>query len=256
MKRTISVLVPLAISLGIAACSTPGSPSASHPPEAPVTSPSAVPVPEASPSADATVAPTAATNPSGQPEPPSTEPTTPGIEYRVTYDWGVPSNQVTIPHTVHAPIAPAPALPLPYLVAIYAGDHPEADPKYQRISFYFRGAFPEYKFRYVPALTAEGSGETIPLEGNSFLQVWFVSAQAHDNAGESTVKVMPANPIGFQNLKSYGTGGDFEGHVTYGLGLQVAPDSDQVLAIRAGELRKPDGVGGFYYIVHLDVMSG
>ncbi len=190
------------------------------------------------------------------PEPPADEPTAAALEYRVTYDWGVPSNRVTIPHTVQAPIAPAPALPLPSLVAIYVGDHPEGDPKYQRISFYFRGAFPEYNLQYVPSVSAEGSGEAIPLQGNSFLRVGFVNAQAHDNAGESTVTVMPQDPIGFQNLKSYGSAGDFEGHVTYGLGIQVAPDSDQVLRIRAGELKKPDGVGGIYHVVHVDVEDG
>ena len=250
MKRTTSVLLSFAIGIGSAACASPVGAPASQAPQASAVSPSA-----AIASADAVVPPTAASQ-SAQPEPPSTEPTADSIEYRLTYDWGVPSSNVSIPHTVHAPIAPPPALPLPYLVAIYAGDHPEADPKYQRISFYFRGTFPEYDFRYVRGLTAEGSGATIPLDGNAFLQVGFSSAQAHDNDGASTVKVTPKNPIGFQNLKSYASAGDFEGHVTYGLGLQVAPDSDQVLAIRAGELKKPDGVGGFYYVVHIDVMNG
>jgi hypothetical protein len=44
--------------------------------------------------------------------------------------------------------------------------------------------------------------------------------------------------------------------VSYGLGLRVAPDSDQILAIRTGELRKPDGAGGLYYVMHFDVMNG
>jgi hypothetical protein len=242
MKRTTSAVIPIAISLVAAACAG-GAPAsqATEPAHATPTS---------------TLAPTVTASPSAEPVPASSEPTAAGIEYRVTYEWGVPSDRVSIPHTVQAPIAPAPALPLPYLVAIYAGDRPEADPKYQRVSFYFRGAFPEYNFGYVRALTAEGSGAAIPLEGNSVLQVGFISAQAHDNEGVSTVKVMPTNPIGFQNLKSYGLAGDFEGHVTFGFGLQVAPDSDQVLAIRAGELRMPDGAGEFYYVVHVDVMNG
>jgi hypothetical protein len=250
MKRTTSVLVFLAISFAGAACAAPAGAPASQSPTTFAGSPSA-----AIASVDATVPPSAASA-SALPESSSIEPPATGIEYRVTYDWGVPSSNVSVPHTLQAPIAPPPALPLPYLVAIYAGDHPEADPKYQRISFYFRGAFPGYNFRYVRAVTADGSGATIPLDGNSFLQVAFSSAQAHDNEGASTVKVMPRNPIGFQNLKSYAAAGDYEGYVTYGLGLQVAPDSDQVLAIRAGELRKPDGVGGFYYVVHFDVMNG
>ena len=190
------------------------------------------------------------------PEPPASEPGTPEVEYRVSYGWAVPSNLVTIPHSVSPPIAPPPALPLPYLVAIYVGNHPEANPQYQRISFYFRGGFPEYNLQYVSSVTAEGSGAKVPLQGNGFLRVGFIQAQAHDNSGASTVKTSPKNPIGFANLKSYGFAGDFEGHVTYGLGIQSAPNSDQVLPIRAGELKKPDGAGGFFYVVHFDVQAG
>ena len=56
-------------------------------------------------------------------------------------------------------------------------------------------------------------------------------------------------------LKTYGFGGGFEGYVTYGISIQTAPNSDQVLAIRAGELKKPDGSGAFYYVVHADVRN-
>jgi hypothetical protein len=192
----------------------------------------------------------------GEPPPPTREPTASGLEYRVSYNWAVPSRQVVIEHPLTAPIAPPPAPPLPYLVAIYAADHPEGNPKYQRISFYFRGAFPSYNLQYVREVLSEGPGTPIPLEGNSFLRVGFVDAQQHDNAGASTVKAAPRNPLGFKNLKSYGLAGDFEGHVTYGLGIQVAANSDQVLPIRAGELKKPDGSGGFFYVVHFDVQTG
>ncbi|MGE5831133.1 MAG: hypothetical protein ACM30G_22625, partial [Micromonosporaceae bacterium] len=193
---------------------------------------------------------------SAQPtDPPSSEPPATG-EYRVTYGFAVPSGRISIDHTYQIPIAPAPAPPLPYLVGIYAGDHPEATPKYARMSFYFRGTFPSYNFEYVPEVISEGKGDTIPLEGNAFIRLGFVNAQAHDNNGAPTVKASPASHIGFGNLKSYGFAGDFEGHVTYGLGIQVAPGSDQVLALRTGELKKPDGAGGFYYVVHIDVQYG
>jgi hypothetical protein len=191
-----------------------------------------------------------------QPPPPTREPTAAGLEYRVSYNWAVPSRQVVVEHPLTAPIAQPPAPPLPYLVAIYAADHPEGNPKYQRISFYFRGAFPSYNLQYVREVFSEGPGTPIPLEGNAALRVGFVDAQQHDNSGASTVKAAPRNLLGFKNLKSYGLAGDFEGHVTYGLGIQVAPNSDQVLPIRAGELKKPDGSGGFFYVVHFDVQTG
>jgi len=209
----------------------------------------------------ATPAPSATTSSTGgakptEPAPPAGEPTAPGLEYRVSYNWGVPSSSVVVNHPRTAPIAPPPAPPLPYLVAIYVGDHPEGNPKYGRISFYFRGAFPSYDFQYVRQVLNEGQGAPISLEGNSFLRIQFVQAQTRDAAGNSTIKVSPKSHIGLQNLKSYGFGGDFEGYVTYGLGIQVAPNSDQVSAIRVGELRKPDGSGGFYYAVHVDAQNG
>jgi hypothetical protein len=108
----------------------------------------------------------------------------------------------------------------------------------------------------VRSVLGEGTGTPIPLQGNAFLRVGFVNAMAHDEAGESTVERMPGTTIGFTNLKSYGFAGDFEGHVTFGLGIQVAPDSDQVLMVRAGELTKPDGAGGLYHVVYVDLETG
>lgn len=189
------------------------------------------------------------------PRPPAVEPAAPGLEHRVSYNWGVPSGVVTVDHPLAAPLPP-PGLPLPYLVGVYVGNHPSAAPPFQRISFYFRGAFPSYNFRYVANVPAEGTGDPVPLTGNSYLRVGFTDAQAHDDRGSSTIAQTPRNPIGFANLKSYGFAGDFEGHVTYGLGIQVAPGSDQVLKIRAGELKKPDGSGGFFYVVYFDVQAG
>jgi hypothetical protein len=178
---------------------------------------------------------------------PSDEPS-PSADYKVTYGFGVPTATVTVPHSASPP-------PLPYLVGIYVGDHPEGSPHYQRISFYFRVGFPTYAFSYVPSVLNEGQGAPITLSGNAFLRVGFVNAQAHDNSGNPTVTASPASSIGFSALRSYGFAGDFEGHLTYGLGLQTASNSDQVLPIRSGELKKPDGAGGFFYVVHFDVQS-
>ena len=188
--------------------------------------------------------------------PPASEPPGDGIEYRVSYAFAVPSSPVTVSHPFTPPIAPPPSPPLPYLVGVYVGNHPEGSPAYQRISFYFRGTFPSYRFGYVPKVVSDGSGAPVSLMGNSFLSIVFTTAQAHDNAGASTVLKTPPNPIGFTNLKSYAPAGDFEGYVSYGLGIQVAPGSDQVLKIRAGELKRPDGSGGFFYVVHFDVQTG
>jgi hypothetical protein len=180
--------------------------------------------------------------------PPADEPTAAEVAHRVSYDWAVPSDQVTISHPAE--------MPVPHLVAIDVGDHPEGSTPYQRISFSFREGFPEYNLQYVRSVLGEGTGTPIALQGNAFLRVGFVNAQAHDDAGASTIETAPEPTIGFTNLKSYGSAGDFEGHVTYGLGIQVAPDSDQVLRVRAGELTRPDGSDGSYHVVYVDIETG
>jgi hypothetical protein len=210
----------------------------------------ATPAPTPRPSVPATTA----TAPAGGGDattpapPPASEPNDSGIEYRVSYGFDVPSSPVTITHDVHPP-------PLPYLVGVYTGNHPEGTPAYQRISYYFRVGFPSYTFRYVPQVISDGRGAPVPLLGNSFLSVVFTTAQAHNDAGASTV-VESAPPLtGFPNLRNYAPAGDFEGNVSYGLGIQTAANSDQVLRIRAGELKRPDNSGGFFYVVHFDVQS-
>jgi hypothetical protein len=235
-----AVLFALPALTGIAGCSAPagtGGPPPAAPPGTSASGPS-------SPSPGA-VAP-----------PPTSEPPGDGIEYRVSYPFAVPSSPVTISQPFTPPIAAPPAPALPYLVGVYVGNHPEGSPPYQRISFYFRGAFPSYRFSYVPKVVQDGSGIPVSLLGNSFLSIVFNPAQAHDDAGASTIVETPTNPIGFTNLKSYAFAGDYEGYVSYGLGIQVAPGSDQVLKSRAGELKRPDGAGGFFYVVHFDVQTG
>jgi hypothetical protein len=242
--RIVHNLVPIAVVtvLAGAACGQAGPTDGDDDTiGAPASSDAAAATPAESPTA-------ASANPSATADPPADEPAAGANEHRVTYDWAAPSDQVTIEHAAEAPT--------PSLVAIYTGDHPDEDRPFQRIAFYFRDGFPEYNLQYVPSVAAEGTGEPIALDGNAFLRIGFVNAQAHDDAGESTVAQAPPPSIGLQNLKSYGFAGDFEGHVTYGLGLQVAPNSDQVLHVRAGELTKPDGDGGSYHVVYVDIESG
>ena len=179
-----------------------------------------------------------------------------GGTYRVTYGWAVPSNRVTVPHTVNPPISTPIGVPLPYLAEIRTGDHAGEKPGYGRISYYFRGAFPEYNLQYVGQVLSEAKGDPVPLEGNAKLRIQFVHAQAHDDGGNSTITYAANQHIGFKNLVSYAPAGDYEGYLSYGLGIQVAPNSDQVLPIRVGELKKPDGHGDFFYVIAVDVQLG
>lgn len=228
----------LAGALAVGGCAQPDAPGADVTPADDVASPASS---AATPTGDA--GPTEALA-----APPANEPTAPEAAHRVSYDWAIPSDQVTIAHPSEMPVS--------YLVAIYAADHPEGSTPYQRISFYFREGFPEYNLQYVRSVLGEGTGTPISLQGNAFLRVGFVNAQAHDDAGTSTVATSPDTTIGFTNLKSYDSAGDFEGHLTFGLGIQVAPNSDQVLLVRAGELTKSDGSDGLYHVVYVDLQTG
>jgi hypothetical protein len=141
-----------------------------------------------------------------------------------------------------------------YLVGVYVGDHPEGDPAYQRISFYFRGDFPSYRFGYVPAITEDATGDPVALDGSYFLNVVFDGAQAHDDtSGASTVVETPDRPVGMSRLEDYADAGDFEGYVTYGIGVAAAGGHEP--GIRVGELKRPDGAGDFFYVVYVDVRA-
>lgn len=226
MRPSRALLLALLVVPGCAQGGDAGQDDAGAPPAA--ANPSAASPTEPASPATAASAPKAGTAPA----PP---------RYRVTYGWAVPSNPARVTHTLAGP-------PLPYLAEIHAADHAD----YSRISFYFRGGFPSYELQYVAQVPAEGTGEPIPLPGNSFLRIQFSEARAHDEQGRSTVEKAPRPSLGFANLRGYGFGGDFEGYVSYGLGIQVAPGSDQVLPIRVGELRRPDG----FHVVAVDVRHG
>jgi hypothetical protein len=174
------------------------------------------------------------------------------VTFRTAYPWGVPTEPVLISHPVRPPVASPPAPPLPWLVAINAADHGGQRPPYSRISFYFRGGFPSYELGYVDRVRAEGTGDTVELPGNAFLRIRFIQAQAHDERGRWTVTDSPDPALRFPTLRGYGFGGDFEGYLTYGLGLRVAAGSDQVLRVRVLELTRTDG----RHVIAFDVRHG
>jgi hypothetical protein len=139
-----------------------------------------------------------------------------------------PSSLVTIAHTVTPPIAQPPAPPLPYLVGIYVGNHP---PSYQRISFYFRGAFRRTVFQYVRQVTSDGSGAPVSLSGKQFPVDRVPECAGALENGSSSVLEKPPRVDRLPNMRSYAPAGDFEGHVQLRPRIQTAPNSDQVLRI-------------------------
>jgi hypothetical protein len=177
--------------------------------------------------------------------PSAAEPSATVTDYKVTYGFAVPTAVVEVAHSFVPP-------PLRTLVAVYVGNHPGDSPAFQRMSFYFRGGFPSYRVGYAPQVVSDGKGAPIPLPGNVFLNVVFTETQAHNDSGGSSVVAAPPASIAYPNLKGYAPAGDFEGYVTYGLGLQSGSGA---LPIRLGELKKSDGSGGFFYVVFVDVKT-
>ncbi|MBF9131649.1 hypothetical protein I0C86_22160 [Plantactinospora sp. S1510] len=247
MTRQRVPLLALALLLGLTGCE-PNPGGSSGTPSGQPPAPSSQPTDPA-----ATVAPGTGTGPPRTPGGPAqTGPDDDVTSFRTAYGWGVPAEPALVRHRVRPPVAPPPAPPLPYLVEIRAADHPEERSGYSRISFTFRGGFPSYELGYVAQVSAEGTGEPLRLPGNAFLRVRFIQAQAHDERGRGSVTASHRPALGYPTLRGYDFGGDFEGYVTYGLGLQVAPGSDQALPVRALELTRTDGT----FVIAVDVRRG
>ncbi len=246
-SRKIMAGTVLALSLALpalVACgrgSTPGGSGTPTPPVSPsvaiTQSPSAAPTtPAPAPTPTATVAPTGWTV----------------LSARVAYPWRWPNGNgpATVSHSYPVP-------PVPKLIQIGAGDHP-SDPgerAFQRMSFTFTTAFPSYRFEFVDRLVGDGNGQPIPLEGLGVLKVVFVQAQAHtDDGTASTIASQPPRHLGYHRMVSYAQAGDFEGYLTYGIGIAwPIPHSNPQIAVRAYEVTMVNGAGQHRYVIAIDV---
>ena len=102
-------------------------------------------------------------------------------------------------------------------------------------------SFRSYDVRYVPRVTAEGSGTVVPVRGGAALQIT-VGAPAYDEHGDPTYT--PANRRELVDVRSFATfrqvawAGTYEAQTTVGLGVRAklpfrvftlagAPYSDQ-----------------------------
>lgn len=112
-----------------------------------------------------------------------------------------------------APAATKAPLAQPVLDAVHARHLGGED----RIIFRFRGSLPSsHGARYVSRLIADGSGNVIPVAGRAVLQVRFGGAAAHDTSGPTApLRTAYSLPNAMLSVQS----GDFEGVVTYGIGL-------------------------------------
>jgi hypothetical protein len=100
------------------------------------------------------------------------------------------------------------------LYALTAGCHAT----YDRIVIRARSATPGYRVRYVSKVIADGSGNTVSLLGTKRIHVVVPEGRAHTSSGGALLPrvVTPLCP----NLRQAKVAGDFEGVVSFGLGLR------------------------------------
>jgi hypothetical protein len=101
----------------------------------------------------------------------------------------------------------------PRLLAVSVGHHDTFD----RVVFSFSSRHPGYRVRYVPAVTADPSGKPVTLEGSAFIRV-AMSSVASGPAGAPPAPQGTITPD-FPMLRQVKGAGDFEGTVSFGLGL-------------------------------------
>jgi hypothetical protein len=86
--------------------------------------------------------------------------------------------------------------------------------------FVIRARFgtPRYDVRYVKRIVADGSGRPVTLRGTKRIRVVIRNARGHTQGGTNLLPRVrtPLCP----NLRQVKTAGDFEGVVTFGLGLR------------------------------------
>jgi hypothetical protein len=91
-------------------------------------------------------------------------------------------------------------------------------PTFDRVVIHSRFGIPRYGVRYVKRIVADGSGRTVALLGTKRIRVVLRNARGHTQGGTSLLPRVrtPLCP----NLRQIKTAGDFEGVVSFGLGLR------------------------------------
>ena len=147
--------------------------------------------------------------------------------------WDARYGQDTTPRRSAAPFGTElverdrPARPAPELVSVSTSERNG----YDRVVFTFEGSLPGYQVRYVPRVTGAG-GRRLPLAGAAFLEVAFEPARAHGPDGRPTFPDGTLTP-GSPALRQVRFAGDFEGQVSFGLGVATRG------GFRVSELRNP-----------------
>ena len=152
---------------------------------------------------------------------------------------------------------------VPALIRISAGQHPNDPGEYgfERISFTFTNGFPSYRFLFDGTLVADPSGRAVAIlsPAGGPLTIVFSNAQAHTSTlpVRSSIVAQPARPLAFHRLVDYAQAGDFEGVLTYGLGMSIdTPHANPQYLIRVVEVETVSSTGAHRYVVAFDVQLG
>jgi hypothetical protein len=247
MKPARITVTAAVIATGAALAACGGQPAGS----APAAGPASAPTPAAT--APAVTAPAAtapaATAPAG-PQPPQASRV---VLSRVSYPWRWPNYATAGGQVTHE----YPVPPVPELVRISIAHHHAAgnERAYDRMSFTFTNAFPSYHFAFTDSLVSDPSGALISLNASDVLKVVFSQAQAHTaNGSGSTIGSQPARVTGCPRMTDYAQAGDFEGTLTYGIGItRPVPRSNPQFPVRAYEVAEVTASGQHLYVVAIDV---
>jgi hypothetical protein len=214
-RHTQLIAVTVAAMAFATGCATTGS-TTSPTPSATGTTPSATESPAASP---------------------QSSPTSDVANYSIT-DWS------TTPLELGSKLG---QMPSATLASVEIGKHPEASPSFTRISFRFRDALPSCRLAYVPEFRGTDD-KVVPVAGNAKL-----SAVLHTAAGPMGKTVKPTGD-GKPTVQAVVKYDDFEGYLAYGIGIQVAANSDQTRPVRCGRLQHTDTTDA-PYVVFVDVQD-
>ena len=105
--------------------------------------------------------------------------------------------------------------PLPRVVNLRYASHARFD----RVVIRMRGSLPGGVARYQRTFTYDGSGDPVPIQGRSGLQVSLRPAYAHNNAGDHIYDGPALVRPRLQTLKALAFTGDFEGVVSFAFAL-------------------------------------
>lgn len=90
---------------------------------------------------------------------------------------------------------------------------------FDRLVFDFEGSPPGYRIAYVDGLHEDGTGDHIPLRGRAVVQILLMPAAAHRDDGTATYTGPPPDVRNFAVFRQVADAGDFEGQLTWGIGV-------------------------------------